>query len=77
MRFDSGQPCTHTKTWFAASERYEWGYVVEIKIPYKSIQYDKNLTHWGIDFDRWIPNKNEDIYWNYYEKNEGQTPRSC
>ena len=27
--------------WFAASKIYDWGYVVEIKIPYKSIRMIK------------------------------------
>ena len=46
--------------------------VVEIKIPYKSIKYDKNLTEWGLDFDRWRSFNNEDIYWCEYEQSEGQ-----
>ncbi len=58
--------------WFAATKIYKWGWVAEIKIPYKSIQYSKNLDSWGLDFTRWIPSKTEDIYWNKYEKNEGQ-----
>ena len=58
--------------WFAQGKVYDWGYVVEMKIPYKSIQYDEKLTEWGLDFDRWIPVRNEDIYWCAYEENEGQ-----
>lgn len=58
--------------WFAATKIYSWGWVAEIKIPYKSIQYNKDLNYWGLDFDRWIPSKSEDLYWNRYEKNEGQ-----
>jgi hypothetical protein len=50
---------------------YDWGYVVEMKIPYKSIQYDEKLTDWGLDFDRWIPENSEDLYWCRYEQNEG------
>jgi hypothetical protein len=57
--------------WFADSKIYDWGYVVEIKIPYKSIKYNKELTEWGIDFDRWIPKNAEDLYWCEYEQNEG------
>ena len=58
--------------WFSDSKIYDWGYVVEIEIPYKSIQYNKDLTSWGIDFDRWIPSLSEDQYWCEYEQNEGQ-----
>ncbi len=58
--------------WFADSKIYDWGFVVEMEIPYKSIQYDKELTEWGLDFDRWIPHLKEDIYWCAYDENEGQ-----
>jgi hypothetical protein len=58
--------------WEGTSEIYDWGFVVEIKIPYKSIKYDKNLTEWGLDFDRWRSYNKEDIYWCEYEQSEGQ-----
>jgi len=58
--------------WFAASQVYDWGYVVEIEVPYRSIQYDMNLSEWGLDFDRWIPSATEDIYWCAYEEATGQ-----
>lgn len=58
--------------WFAESRIYEWGFVVEMEIPYRSIQYDETLTEWGLDFDRWIPHLQEDLYWCRYEQNEGQ-----
>ncbi|MGD1047617.1 MAG: DUF5916 domain-containing protein [Candidatus Krumholzibacteriaceae bacterium] len=58
--------------WWAATRIYDWGFVVEMEIPYRSIQYQDGQTEWGLDFDRWIPTRNEDIYWNAYEQNEGQ-----
>lgn len=58
--------------WFAGSMIYDWGFVVEMEIPYRSIQYDETLTEWGLDFDRWIPHLQEDLYWCRYEQNEGQ-----
>ncbi len=58
--------------WFADSKVYDWGYVVEMKIPYKSFQYDAKANSWGLDFDRWIPKQAEDLYWCSYEQNEGQ-----
>jgi hypothetical protein len=58
--------------WFAQTKVYDWGYVVEMEIPYRSFQYDEKLTEWGIDFDRWMPARQEDTYWNKYEESEGQ-----
>jgi len=58
--------------WFSDAMIYEWGFVVEMEIPYRSIQYNEQLSSWGLDFDRWIPSLNEDLYWCPYEENEGQ-----
>ncbi|MFH0989638.1 MAG: DUF5916 domain-containing protein [bacterium] len=58
--------------WFASSKVYDWGYVVEMEIPYRSIQYDESLKEWGIDFERWLATLKEDNYWCPYEENEGQ-----
>ncbi len=57
--------------WFSSTKIYKWGFVVEMKIPYKSIQYNDKLNVWGVDFDRWIPAKTEDLYWCRYNENEG------
>ncbi|MDX1700482.1 MAG: DUF5916 domain-containing protein, partial [Melioribacteraceae bacterium] len=58
--------------WYADSKIYPWGFVVEMEIPYKSIQYNQELREWGLDIDRWRPIDSEDIYWCTYEENEGQ-----
>jgi hypothetical protein len=58
--------------WYSAAKIYDWGYVAEWEIPYRSIQYDEKLTEWGVDFDRWMPARNEDTYWCNYEEAEGQ-----
>ncbi|MCZ7557357.1 MAG: carbohydrate binding family 9 domain-containing protein [Bacteroidia bacterium] len=58
--------------WFADALVYDWGYVVEMEIPFRSIQYDPALESWGLDFDRWIPGLAEDIYWCPYNESEGQ-----
>lgn len=58
--------------WFSATDVYDWGFVVEMKIPYKSIRYNGDLSDWGLDFDRWCATSKEDLYWNTYAENEGQ-----
>lgn len=58
--------------WFGDAKIYNWGYVVEMKIPYRSFQYDDKATQWGLDFDRWVPKDAEDLYWCNYEQSEGQ-----
>jgi hypothetical protein len=58
--------------WFSGARVYDWGFVTEIEIPYKSIKYDNALNEWGLDFDRFTPVNNEDLYWCNYERSEGQ-----
>lgn len=58
--------------WSAATGVYDWGFVVEMEIPYKSIKYNAALASWGLDFDRWQAHNSEDLYWSAYEQNEGQ-----
>ncbi len=58
--------------WFSASRIYDWGWVVEMEIPFRSIQYDEKLSEWGMDVDRWTSKDQEDTYWSSYEQNEGQ-----
>ena len=58
--------------WFSGSKVYDWGFVVEMKIPYKTVRYNGELVDWGLDFDRWSAGRKEDLYWNRYEENEGQ-----
>ncbi len=58
--------------WFAATSITDQGFVVEMEIPYKSIQYDETIGTWGLDFDRWISTGNEDTYWRPYDENTGQ-----
>lgn len=58
--------------WFSDARIYDWGYVVEMEIPYKSIQFNENLNFWGVDFDRFRPASYEDLYWCNYVENEGQ-----
>jgi len=58
--------------WFSAAKIHNWGFAVEMEVPYRTIQYGEGLAEWGLDFDRWNPARHEDIYWCAYEENEGQ-----
>jgi hypothetical protein len=58
--------------WTAATKVYDWGFIVEIEVPYRSIKYNPALASWGLDFDRWQAHNSEDLYWCAYEQNEGQ-----
>lgn len=58
--------------WRSASKIYDWCFIVEWEVPYKSLKYGKGLKAWGLDFDRYSPTRSEDLYWASYEQSEGQ-----
>ncbi len=49
--------------WFGAARRQEYGYTVEIKIPYKSIRFKPGLAEWGVNFYRVVDRTMEEDYW--------------
>ncbi|MCK4591642.1 MAG: carbohydrate binding family 9 domain-containing protein, partial [Candidatus Latescibacteria bacterium] len=49
--------------WYSAAKVTDFGYVVEVKIPFKSLRYKKGLSRWGIGFERWICRKEERAHW--------------
>jgi len=47
--------------WDARSRIQPGGWSCEIKIPFKTISFKPNLSHWGINVERYIPRKQETI----------------
>ena len=39
--------------WFFGTKKYEDRYDIEVKIPFKSIRYEKGLDEWGLQIRRW------------------------
>jgi len=50
--------------WQAAAKVQQWGWSVEIAIPFSDISYDDNLSEWGINFGRVIRHNSETCYWS-------------
>jgi hypothetical protein len=46
--------------WYHAIARYDDRYEVEMKIPFKTIRYKKDLSTWGVQFERYIEKNQED-----------------
>jgi hypothetical protein len=57
--------------WNARSRRSEIGWVLEIDIPFQSINFDPNGTAWGINFQRTVRRKNEESLWTGWAYNQG------
>jgi hypothetical protein len=49
--------------WYRAVKVYDDHYVVEFKIPFKSIRYKKGLEKWGVQFMRYCAANRETEYW--------------
>ncbi len=49
--------------WYRAVKLYEDRFIVEMKIPFKSIRYKKGLNQWGIQFTRYIAFNSETDHW--------------
>ena len=57
--------------WDAQVRRSEIGWVIEIEMPFRTLNFDPNSQAWGINFQRTVRRKNEETIWNGYGRNDG------
>ncbi len=57
--------------WDAQVNRSEIGWVIEIEMPFRTLNFDPNGQAWGINFQRTVRRKNEETIWNGYQRNDG------
>ncbi|MEO0115575.1 MAG: DUF5916 domain-containing protein [candidate division WOR-3 bacterium] len=50
--------------WYSAVSLTNFGYCVEIAIPFRSIRYNPDINEWGINFTRYIAINDEQSYWS-------------
>lgn len=71
----SGQGFNLNKSWDGIWDvevtRTEEGWSAEIRIPFRTLQFDPNQTTWGINFQRTIRVRNEEVLWTGYKRNQG------
>ena len=57
--------------WHAHTSVDDKGWIAEIEIPFSQLRFTaKPEQTWGINFNRWIPERNEDTYWVYTPREE-------
>jgi hypothetical protein len=56
--------------WYHGLKLYEDRWEVEIRIPFKSIRYKKDLDEWGVTFARYIAENREVSTWNEFLQKE-------
>ncbi|HSG99301.1 MAG TPA: DUF5916 domain-containing protein, partial [candidate division Zixibacteria bacterium] len=57
--------------WIARTALEERSWTVELRIPFSQLRFtDKDQQIWGINFNRWIPSQNEDVFWVFTPRQE-------
>ncbi len=57
--------------WEARTHRRDDGWSAEIRIPFRTLNFNPELEDWGVNFQRTIRRYNEEILWRGYRRNEG------
>jgi hypothetical protein len=57
--------------WDARHNRSDIGWTLEIKIPFRTLNFDPNTDTWGINFQRTVRRKNEESLWMGWARNQG------
>ena len=57
--------------WTLRVERTALGWTAEVEIPFSTLNFDPNGSTWGINFQRTVRRKNEELMWNGWARNQG------
>ncbi|MDX1393578.1 MAG: DUF5916 domain-containing protein [Gemmatimonadota bacterium] len=57
--------------WEARTATLEDGWSTEIRIPFRTLNFDSSSDTWGINFERTISRNREDILWRGWRRTEG------
>jgi hypothetical protein len=57
--------------WDARAVVDSLGWTAELRIPFSQLRYrPDSVQQWGMNVDRWIPSRNEDVFWVPVPRNE-------
>ncbi len=57
--------------WLARVRTHERGWTVEIEIPFRTLNFNPQADAWGVNFQRTVRRKNEEILWTGWGRNQG------
>jgi hypothetical protein len=57
--------------WDAGVRITDEGWMAEIRIPFRTLDFNPDQTDWGINFQRTIRRKNEELVWSGWRQNQG------
>ncbi len=62
---------SYNPVWEAKTAVDNTGWTAEMRIPFSQLRFNSGDQQiWGINFNRWIPSRNEDVFWVYTPRNE-------
>ncbi|HXG45481.1 MAG TPA: DUF5916 domain-containing protein [Gemmatimonadales bacterium] len=57
--------------WEARAARDSLGWTAEMRIPFSQLRFNRAEEQvWGLNINRWMPGRNEDVYWVVIPRNE-------
>lgn len=57
--------------WNARVRRSEIGWVIEVDIPFRTLAFDPKAPAWGVNFQRTVRRKQEELLWSGHQRNQG------
>lgn len=54
---------TFDPIWEAATRLDSAGWTVEARIPFSQLRFNEGVDAWGLNINRWMPGRQEDLYW--------------
>jgi len=54
---------TFDPVWEAATVMDTLGWTVEARIPFSQLRFNEGVDEWGLNINRWLPGRQEDLYW--------------
>jgi len=57
--------------WDVRVRRHGRGWTAEIRIPFRTLNFNPQSDSWGINFQRTIRRKSEELVWSGYRRNQG------
>ncbi len=69
--FGGGSSKAWDGIWEARTARRPDGWSAEVRIPFRTLNFDPGSDTWGINFQRTIRRRNEEILWRGWRRNEG------
>ena len=57
--------------WDAYTRRGDEGWTIEIRLPFRTVNFDPNASAWGVNFQRTVRRKNEESLWVGWAYNQG------